>query len=162
MLEDLKPWDVSSHLESQFHIFSSRPICSLFQTDRRLVQSDAPGPHAPPSRLRPHAQPWLGQQVVFELVAFLFLARAPLPSLARNPPKANYNTISAVAFLKMTMRPAAGRAPRSAPLFLSLWRCWTSSSPVWPLSPLMAAALTDIISVVATERPKVSKDGFLL
>lgn len=99
------------------------------------------------SRLRPHAQSRPGQQVAF-------LARGALPCLAPNPLKANYKTVTVIAFLTMTIEPVlvGGREQDNAPL--PLFVCRISSSPLCLLSPLVVAALIDIITVLATEGGK--------
>lgn len=87
-------------------------------------------------RLRPHPQPRLEQQVAFEL--HICGRSCPTP----NPFKANYNTVTVIAFPSMTTQ---------GPACLSLPRLYFSLCPVWLLSPLAAAAAIDTITVLATE-----------
>lgn len=97
------------------------------------------------------------------------LARAALPCLVLNPLKANYKTITVIAFPKRTMEPvveAARKQVKPSALVLSSSVSGSSvSNSVFPallLCQLVAAEAIDIITVLATERSKVVTDKFLL
>lgn len=66
-------------------------------------------------RLRPHAQSWPVQQVVFGL------RTTSQNCLALNPLKANYKSITVIAFLKMTMQHVVEGTREEGALVLSLF-----------------------------------------